>query len=59
MQSSWSYINDLGDFIDNIKKISNIPEDAILVTMDVAGSYPSFLYELGLKASEEALRKRI
>lgn len=58
MQSSWSYINDLGDFIDNIKKISNIPEDAILVTMDVAGSYPSFLYKLGLKASEEALRKR-
>ena len=61
MQRSWSYIKDSGDFIEKIKRISNIPDDAILVMADVVGLYPSILHELGLKALEaleEALEKR-
>ena len=41
MQRSWSYIKDSGDFIEKIKRISNIPDDAILVTADVVGLHPS------------------
>ena len=58
MLRSWSYIKYLGDFIEKIKKISNIPDDAILVTADVVGLYPSIPHKLGLKALEEALEKR-
>ena len=61
MQRSWSYIKDSGDFIEKIKRISNIPDDAILVMADVVGLYPSILYELGFKtleALEEAPGKR-
>ena len=58
MQKSWSYIKDSGDFIEKIKRIGNIPEDAILVTADVVGLYPSIPHEFGLKALEKALEKR-
>ena len=58
MQSIWSYIKDSGDYIDKIKKIRNIPEDAILVTANVARLYASILHDLGLKALEEALSKK-
>ena len=58
MQKSWSYIKDSGDFIEKIKRIGNIPEDAILVTADVVGLYPSIPHELGLKALEVAPEKR-
>ena len=58
MQRSWSYIKDSGDFVERIKRISNIPDDAILVTADVEGLYPSIPHELGLKVLEEALEKR-
>ena len=57
-QRSWSYVKDSGDFIEKIKRISNIPEDAISVTADVVGLYPSILHELGLRASKETLDKR-
>ena len=58
MQRSWSYIKDSGDFIEEIKRISNIPDDAILVKADVVGLYPSIPHDLGLKVLEEALGKR-
>ena len=58
MQSSWAYIKDSGDFLRKIKQIGNLPENSILVTVDVVGLYPSILHELGLKALEEALEKR-
>ena len=58
MQRSWYYIKDSGDFIEKIKSINNIPDDAHLVTADVVGLYRSIPYELGLKALEEALEKR-
>ena len=58
MQRSWCYIQDSGDFIEKIKRISNIRDDAILVTADVVGLYPSIPHELCLKTLEEALEKR-
>ena len=50
MQSSWSYMKDSGDFIWKMKRISNIPDDATLVTADVLGLYPSIPHDFGLKA---------
>ena len=58
MQRTWSYIKDSGDFIEKIKRISNIPNEAILVTADVVGLYPSIPQERNLKALEKALEKR-
>ena len=37
MQRRRSYIKDSGDFINNVKHLSNISEGAILVTADVVG----------------------
>ena len=58
VQSSWSYIKDLGDFIKKIKNISTISKDSILVTADVVGLYPSIPHDAGLKAQEKALNNR-
>ena len=46
MQSSWTYIKDSGDFLRKIKQIGNLPENSILVTVDVVGLYPSILHDL-------------
>ena len=58
MQSSRSCTKDSGDFLRKIKQIGNLPENSILVTVDVVGLYPSIPHELGLKVLEEALEKR-
>ena len=50
IQRSWSYMKDSGDFIEKIKRISNIPGNAILVMTDVVQSDPSIPHELFLKA---------
>ena len=56
MQRSWFYIKDSGDFIKKNKRISIIPDDAILGTADVVGLYPNISH--GLKTLQEALQKR-
>ena len=58
MQRGWSYIKDSGDFIKNTRNSGSIPENAILVTADVLGLYPSIPHEAGLKALGEVLDKR-
>ena len=50
MQESWSYIKDSNDFIRKTKNLKDILQDALLVTADVVGLYPSTLHEAGLKA---------
>ena len=55
MQRGWSYIKDSRDFIKNL---GSIPENAVLVTADVVGLYPSIPHEAGLKALREVLDKR-
>ena len=58
MQESRSYIKDSNDFINKTKNLKDIPQDALLVTTDVVGLYPSTPHEAGLKALKEALDKR-
>ena len=58
MQSCKSYVKDSGDFIRKIKDIHYIPSNAVLVTADVVGLYPSILHDSGLKALQNILDKR-
>ena len=58
MQESWSNIRDLAGFIHKIGQTGNIPENAILVSADVVGLYPSIPYKVGLQAFKNALEKR-
>ena len=58
MQRGRSYIKDSGDFLKKIKNLGSLPENAILVTADVVGLYPSIPHEPGLQALEEALENR-
>ena len=58
MQRGRSYIKDSGDFLKKIKNLGSLPENAILVTADVVGLYPSTPHEAGLQALEEALENR-
>ena len=53
MQEGWSYIENSSDFIKKLKNIDHIPQNAIIVTVNVAGLYPSIPHDTGL----EALRK--
>ena len=45
-------------FIKKTRDLGSIPENAILVTADVVGLYPSIPHEAGLKALRELLDKR-
>ena len=58
MQNGWSYIKDSNDFIKKIKHLKNIPDNALLVTSDVVGLYPSIPHEAGLRALKEVLDRR-
>ena len=58
MQKGRLYIKDSGDFIKKTRNLGSIPENAILVTADVVGLYPSIPHETGLKALREVLAKR-
>ena len=46
MQNGWSYMKNSGDFIMKIKHLKNIPDNAILMTADVVGLYPSIPHEV-------------
>ena len=54
MQEGWSYIKDSGDFIKKLKNIDNILQDAIMVTGNVVGLYPSIHHDAGLEALKNA-----
>ena len=53
MQHFWLEIN-----LCKIKSLGPLPKDAILVTADVAGLYPSIPHSDGLNALKYALNKR-
>ena len=57
MQNGASYVRDSNDFKNKIKNIK-IPNNALLVTTDVVGLYPSIPHESGLNAFREALEQR-
>ena len=58
MQEGKSYLRDTDDFLSKIKQLGPVPEDAILVTADVTGLYPSIPHEGGINALKETLSKR-
>ena len=58
MKAGKSYIKDSGDFLEKRKTLGNIPSNAILVTADVVGLYPSIPHDAGLKALYEKLEER-
>ena len=45
-----SYVKDTFDFIDKIKQVTNLPEDALLVTCDVESMYTNINNDDGLAA---------
>ena len=53
-----SYIKDTNHFLQKIHSLGELPEDAILCTVDVVGLYPSIPHEEGLEALREALEHR-
>ena len=55
MQKGWSYIKDSEYFIYKIHNLDSIPENAILVTADMVGLYPSTPHDQGLTALAGAL----
>ena len=55
MLKEWSYIKDSGDFIKKIYNLDLIPKNAILVTVELVGLYPSIPYEVILRERREAL----
>ena len=54
MKQGESYIKDNGDFLEKLKRVEQIPKEAIFVTADVVGLYPSIPHDGGL----EVLRKQ-
>ena len=58
MQSAKSYIKDTSDFLKKLNKLSKLPENAILVTTDVVGLYPSIPHADGLEALSTKLEER-
>ena len=58
MQNGLSYIRNSQHFLEKVKTVGSVPENAILVTADVMGLYPNIPHQAGLKALKEALEKR-
>lgn len=50
-----SYIKDTNDFLHKLGQIGELPEGAILCTIDVVGLYPHIPHNEGLEALKEAL----
>ena len=59
MQASSTYLRDSSDFLQKIRALGPLPEEAILVTADVVGLYPNIPHTEGLVALSEALDKRV
>ena len=53
------YIRDSSHFLEKIKSIRSIPDNAMLVTADVVGLYPSIPHSPGLNSLRKALEKRL
>ena len=53
-----SYIKDTNHFLKKLSELGEIPEDAILCTVDVVGLYPNIPHGEGLEALRGALEHR-
>lgn len=57
-----TYLQDTPDFLRKIEEINKrgpLPENAVLVTLDVKGLYTNISHEEGIKCTEEALNERL
>ena len=52
-----SYVKDTTDFLQKLDAVNNIPEDSLLVTLDVKSLYTSIPNNEGIKAVKEAYEK--
>ena len=55
LKGGQSYIKDSRHFLEKVKTLRCIPDNALLVTADVVGLYPSIPHQAGLTAFKEAL----
>ena len=53
-----SYIKDTIDFLNKLSRIDNIPDNTILVTLDVTALYSSILHNDGIGACKKYLDRR-
>ena len=58
IQEDCSCIKDSGDFINKTKNVSSIPENATVITVDVAELYASISYEADSRTLRESLDKQ-
>ena len=58
MKAGKSCIKDIGDFLEKLKNLGNVPSNAILAIADVVGLYPSIPYNAGLQALHEKLGEK-
>ena len=49
VRSGMSYIKNTNDSLPKLKNLKKVPGNAILVTADIAGLYPSILHNEGLE----------
>ena len=62
MRSAKSYIRDTGDFLNKLKELGSIPQNALLVTVDVVGLHPSIPHQdsldaLSIKLENEKIKR--
>ena len=55
MQHCKSHIRDSGHFLEKIKNISTLPENAILVIADVVGLYSGIPHQAGLSTAKNTV----
>ena len=53
-----SYIKDNNDFLEKLCSLTNLPNDIILCSVDVAGLYPNIPHDEGLSAVQKRLELR-
>ena len=53
-----SFLRDTCDFLLHIQNIENLPDNAILATIDVTGLYTHIPRDKGMQATREALDRR-
>ena len=57
-QTVKSHLKDTNDFLKKIRDLDDVPEGAILCSIDVVGLYPNIPHEEGLQAMEKMLNNR-
>ena len=58
MQEGSPFVKDSSSFIIKLKSTDHIPQDAIMVTVDVIGLYTSIPHDAGLEVLRKALDNR-